>query len=256
MRSKYPLFQLLAICTISLLITSLSTIIPTKGSETGNPKSEQVRALDIKREVYYESDNNYPNLPDLVNTIPKYHPEKWAKKQFGVDENPRGIIGNEVVNYSFITPKSWKVRNTYRRFSSEEDGVIFRLTGKDGIWGAVYKVDLSDEPIESALELARYFSDRRPHFFGLLEGTTSAEVKTEDYLLHGFSTRGSEMITQYESYSTVELPGGRYASIAQYYVASERGYVVDIYIPSDRLNERNRSTAYIIGKSFIAYRFG
>lgn len=217
--------------------------------------AEDSRFLDIEREVYYESKESFPELPELVNTIPESHPDKWAKKQFGVDENPRGIIGNEVVNYSFITPKGWKVENTYRRFSPDEDGVIFRLTGKDGVWGAIFKVDLSERKIGNQLELARYYRGNRARFYGLLEDERSADFKSEDYLLQGFSTKGSELITQYESYSTIETPEGRYASLAHYHVAAERGYVVDIYIPAGELDERSRSTAYIIGKSFIAYRF-
>ncbi len=217
---------------------------------------DEDRFLDIKREVYYESEESFPELPELVNTIPESHPEKWAKKQFGVDENPRGIIGNEVVNYSFITPTSWKVENTYRRFSPDEDGVIFRLTGKDGIWGAIFKVDLSGRSIENQRELARYYQDNRARFYGLLENEISGDIKSEDHLLQGYSTKGSELITQYESYSTIESPEGRFSSLAHYHVAAERGYVVDIYIPAGELNEVTRSTAYIIGKSFIAYRFG
>ena len=218
--------------------------------------AEDSRFLDIKREVYYESEESFPELPELVNTIPESHPEKWAKKQFGVDENPRGIIGNEVVNYSFITPKGWKVENTYRRFSPEEDGVIFRLTGKDGVWGAIFKVDLSERSVEKQRELARYFQDNRARFYGLLKDESSEGFKSEDHLLQGFSTKGSGLITQYESYSTIETPKGRFASLAHYHVAAERGYVVDIYVPSGELDAKNRSTAYIIGKSFVAYRFG
>lgn len=217
---------------------------------------EEVGALEVKREIYYKSETNYKKLPKLVNTIPQNHPEEWAKKRFGVDENPRGIIGNEVVNYYFITPKGWKVKNTYRRFAPEEDSVIFRLTGKGGIWGVIYKVDLSGKSVETPVELARYYLDNRKHFFGLLADRDPADIESKTHLLQGFSTKGRELITQYESYSTVEFPAGRHASIAHYHLAKERGYVMDIYIPSNQLNERNRSTAYIIGKSFIAYRFG
>jgi hypothetical protein len=237
---------------IMIVLLGLSIIF----AQTVAMAEKDTRFLDVKREIYYKSETDYRKLPELVNTIPENHPEEWAKKQLGVDENPRGIIGNEVVNYSFIAPKDWKVKNTTSRFKPEEDGVIFRLTGKDGIWGAIFKVDLSGRSVENQRELARYYQDNRARFFGLLEDESSGEIKSEAHLLQGFSTKGSELITQYESYSTIESSEGRFASLAHYHVAAERGYVVDIYVPSGELDERNRSTAYIIGKSFVAYRFG
>jgi len=250
MNKKYGLYDVTKLSRTIILLSLLIMIVSTAAAA-----AEDSRFLDIKREVYYESDKNYPALPELVNTIPESHPEKWAKKQFGVDENPRGIIGNEVVNYSFITPRGWRLEKTFRRFSPDEDGVIFRLTGKDGVWGAIFKVDLSGRSVENPRELARHYLDNRAQFYGLLEDGNPEDIKSADHLLVGFSTKGSELITQYESYSTIETPEGRYASLAHYHVAAERGYVVDIYIPAGGLDERSRSTAYIIGKSFIAYRF-
>lgn len=250
MNKKYALYDVIKLSQTIILLSLLIMIVSTTAAA-----AEDSRFLDIEREVYYESEEDFTELPKLVNTIPESHPEQWAKKQFGVDENPRGIIGNEVVNYSFITPKGWKVKNTFRRFSPDEDGVIFRLTGKEGIWGAIYKVDLSDRSIETTPALARYYLDNRAHFSGLLKDGIPEDIKSEDHLLQGFSTKGSELITQYESYSTLESSEGRFVSLTHYHVGAERGYVIDIYVPSGELDERNRSTAYIIGKSFIAYRF-
>lgn len=249
---SYPKALAIVVLLSLLFVGTLpGSIVPEASAQT-DVENEQV---DIKREIYFKRDANYPKLPGLLATNPKPHPENWARKQFGVDENPRGIIGNAVVNYYFQTPKGWKVENTNQRFSSDEDSVIFRLKGSSGVWGAIYKINVTDDSIEDERDLARYFLEHRSSYIDMLEGVDGSEINLVDHLLHGLGLEGSDVINQYESYSTVELPDNSYAGITQYELGTDWGYVIDIYIPTEDLDGVNRTTAYLIGKSFAAYRF-
>lgn len=241
--------------SILMLLPVNSTSLLAKNNQGASEKENYGEKSVRVRERYYEGNSNYQELPELETADPGVYGKSWTLREYGVDENPYGIIGEAVVNYSFRTPKNWSVKNTVRRFASGEDMLIFRITGEKGIWGIVTKVKLSGTSIDDEKEFARYYANRRSDFMALLEDIDGAEVSTKLHFIQGLTTGKSEEVSHYESYSTMEFPDGKYANIAQYLLQKDLGYVVDMYIPHESLNQRTRSIAYMIGRSFTVYRF-
>ena len=215
--------------------------------------TEEVETLE--RKVFYEEESYSPGLPELELTDSKNYFKTWTRREYGVDENPYGIIGSAVVSYSFRTPGTWSVKITSRRFASGEDMIIFRLTGESGIWGSITKVNLRDKSIKSGDEFARYYTRERSSFMALLGDVKDSEIDSKMHLIQGFSDNEGDFVDHYESYSSVEIRGEKFASLAGYELRRDLGYVVDIYIPFDDLNRETRTMAYALGKSFTVYRF-
>jgi len=248
---------------ISISIILILTITPgffiagannnssAQASEEG--LTEEVAALE--RKVFYEDESYSPGLPELELTDSKIYFKTWARKEYGVDENPYGIIGSAVASYYFRTPRSWSVKNTSRRFASGEDMIIFRLTGESGIWGSITKVNLRDKSIKSGDEFARYYTSKRPSFMALLGDIKSSVVDSKLHLIQGFRTTEGIFVEHYESYSSVEIRGEKLASVAGYEIKDGLGYVVDIYIPIEEFDRSTRTMAYGIGTSFKVFRF-
>jgi len=212
-------------------------------------------AAALERKVFYEEGSYSPGLPELELTDSKNYFKTWARKEYGVDENPYGIIGSAVASYYFRTPRSWSVKNTSRRFASGKDMIVFRLTGEGEIWGLITKVNLKGKSIENEVEFARYYTQNRPSFMALIEDLEGSEVVSNLHLILGFADSNNEFIEHYETYSSIEIPKGKFASIASYEVKDDLGYVVDIYIPIEEFDGSTRTMAYSIGTSFKVFRF-
>ena len=237
--------------TPGFLIAGANNSSFAQASEEG--LTEEVAVLE--RKVLYEEESYSPGLPELELTDSKNYFKTWTRREYGVDENPYGIIGSAVVTYSFRTPGTWSVKITSRRFASGEDMIIFRLTGESGIWGSITKVNLRDKSIKSGDEFARYYTRERPSFMALLGDLKDYEVDSKLHLIQGFSSTEGSFVEHYESYSSVEIRGREFASIAGYELRADLGYVVDIYIPLEEFNSTTRTMAYALGKSFTVYRF-
>ncbi|MCF7875743.1 hypothetical protein K9M06_01675 [Candidatus Bipolaricaulota bacterium] len=248
------------IALILLLILLNLSFFTINGVNTGVVKvaaaGEDGGENERIRKVYYETDADYPELPKLDVSSTSDYIKSWDDKRYGVDENPRGIIGSAVSSYAFRVPKNWKVKNTFRRFSPGEDMVVFRLEGENGIWGSITKLEFPGKEISDEREFALYYNERKPRFVDLLSGINRSEVTAKLHLLQGFSSIRTDSIEFYESYSTVEIQEDDYANIAQYKVQANLGYVVDVYVPVSKLSRNTRSLAFMIGRSFRVYRFG
>ena len=263
MRKVYAFPDILkpiSIVLISLLILLNFSFFTINGGNNGYVKvaaaGEASENNSRKREIYYQSNEAYGELPKLDAAEPNSLAKSWTDHRYGVDENPEGIIGSAVASYAFRVPKGWKVKNTFRRFSPGEDMVVFRLEGEEGVWGAITKVELAGKAVKNEKELAQYYSDHRSSFIGLLKDADSSSFSTKLHLIQGFSSIRTEPIEHYESYSTVEFSRGKYADISHYELQGNLGYIVDVFIPAGELNRENRSIAFLIGESFSVYRFG
>lgn len=253
--TRYGVTFLSLLISVLLLLPVSSTSLLAENDQEANEKENYGGKSVRVRQRYYEGNSNYRELPGLEIADSGVYGKSWTLREYGVDENPYGIIGEAVVSYSFRTPKNWSVKNTIRRFASGEDMLIFRITGEKGIWGIVTRVKLPGSSFDDEREFARYYASRRSDFMALLEDIDDAEVTTKLNFIQGLTTRKSEEVSHYESYSTVEFPDGKYANVAQYLLRKDLGYVVDMYIPHESLNQRLRTVAYMIGKSFTVYRF-
>ena len=220
-----------------------------------SPEESIEKKASLEPRIFFKDQSSFPNLPDLELTDLETYRKSWARREYGIDENPHGIIGSAVASYYFRTPRSWSVKNASRRFASGKDMVIFRLTGESGMWGTITKINLKDKSIESEDDFARYYAQNRPHFMALLGDLKDTEVISKLHLIQGFADVKNEFIEHYESYSSVEMPGGKFASVAGYEIRGDLGYVVDIYIPIEEFDRSTRTLAYGIGTSFKVYRF-
>ena len=248
------LFVLLAI--VFLIAVTLGLILVRADTGIDQPPEESIdKKASLYRRIFFKDQSSFPHLPDVELTDLETYRKSWARREYGIDENPYGIIGSAVVSYYLRTPRNWAVKNTSRRFASGEDMVIFRLTGESGMWGTITKLNLRDKSIEDEDKFARYYTQNRPSFLALSGDLNSSEVVSKLHLIQGFTDVKDEFTEHYESYSSVETPRGKFVSVAGYEIKGDLGYVVDIYIPIEEFDRSTRTMAYGIGTSFKVYRF-
>lgn len=243
----------ITVILVCILVSALA--LPSISSQNNKESSE----MTVEKEVYYEQESDFRELPELPNiTKEEFYSyfEAWSTHKYGTDENDDGVIGEEEVNYEFQTPKSWIIENTTGEFSLSENKVLFRLYGDEGIWATISEVDLSNVSAMNRVELAKYYNRKRSFLSSLKSELGSSDITKNMHILQKLSIFGTDVIYYCETYSVVKTPQGNYANIAYYQNNIKLGFVMDIYIPLEKLNQQTRLMAYTMGTSFISHDFG
>lgn len=213
------------------------------------------KQIIIKREIFYEQESSYTELPKLNNLTYAEYDSYWdSLTDFEYGHEYTNGDSRFFTDLKFKAPPNWVVENTIDKFSPKNQKVCFHFYGKEDIWGALIAINLSNVHVESPQDFANYY-DRKKIFLELFRNTPVTDISRTRHIFRGFGygVTAIESIFAYEAYSGFETPEDKYVNLTYYDPTvcgvSDIGFVFEFYIPVEELTLKTRTFPFMVAKS-------